>query len=113
MHFCFHFFKLTGYHPKMDSKGWIPIPLIASFNRVRQLTPDAQLVKEVLGISSLVEVRGNHVRLANQQWANYVLPGAAESTVEGEEVEKETEEGEEDDVVFILGEESRPWVGAT
>lgn len=98
----------------MDSKGWIPIPLIASFNRVRQLTPDAQLVKEVLGISSLVEVRDNHVRLANQQWANYVLPGAAESTVEGEEVEKEIEEGEEDDVVFILGgEESRPWVGAT
>ncbi|KAL5514453.1 hypothetical protein ACEPAG_2541 [Sanghuangporus baumii] len=99
---------------QMDSKGWIPISLIASFNRVRQLTQDAQLVKEVLGISSLVEVRGNHVRLANQQWANYVLPGAIESTVECEETEKETEEGEEDDVVFILGgEESRPWVGAT
>ncbi|KAL5521511.1 hypothetical protein ACEPAF_2259 [Sanghuangporus sanghuang] len=99
---------------QMDSKGWIPISLIASFNRVRQLTQDAQFVKEVLGISSLVEVRGNHVRLANQQWANYVLPGAIESTVECEETEKETEEGEEDDVVFILGgEESRPWVGAT
>ncbi|EJD05608.1 winged helix DNA-binding domain-containing protein [Fomitiporia mediterranea MF3/22] len=108
---------------QMDSKGWIPIDLIASFNRVRQLTPDRHLVKEVLSISSLVEVRGDHVRLSNHQWANFVLPSAATSTVEddgidvyqptlAEEGEKETEETEEDDVVFILGsEQSRPWTG--
>ena len=108
----------------MDSRGWIPISLIASFNRVRQLTQDPQLVKEVLGISSLVEVRDDHVRLGSRQWESFVLPGAIPSLVESgdsppshsapaEEGEKETEETEEDDVVFILGgEESRPWTGA-
>lgn len=108
----------------MDSRGWIPISLIASFNRVRQLTQDPELVREVLGISSLLEIRDDHVRLSNQQWENFVLPSATTSTVENEEsgtvrptpveeVEKEGEEGEEDDVVFILGgEESRPWTGA-
>lgn len=110
----------------MDSRGWLPIHLIASFNRVRQLTQDPHLVNEVLNLSSLVEVRGEHVRLSNAQWENFVLPSAAASTVEGEQVvraqpapagasDRETpEEEEEDDVVFVLGgEESRPWTGAS
>ena len=68
----------------MDSKGWLPIHLIANFNRVKQLTQDSQLVRDVLEISSLVELRGEHVRLSNGQWENYVLPSAAPSIVEGE-----------------------------
>lgn len=64
----------------MDARGWIPIPLIASFNRVRQLTQDVQLVKDVLTLSSLVQVRGNMVRMGG--WEQFVLPGAAPSTVE-------------------------------
>jgi len=64
----------------MDVRGWIPIPLIASFNRVRQLTMDVQLVKEVLTLSSLVQVRGNMVRMGG--WERYVLPDASPSTVE-------------------------------
>lgn len=105
----------------MDSKGWISINLIASFNRVKQLTTDAQMVKDVLSLSSLVEVRDDHVRLANNAWKSFVLPNATMSAFEGEgagassilhrpdqstaldEAERDTtEEEEEDDVEFVL-----------
>ncbi|THH29241.1 hypothetical protein EUX98_g4936 [Antrodiella citrinella] len=65
---------------QMDSRGWISIPLIASFNRVKQLTVDLQLVRDVLMLSSLVEVRGDFVRM--RAWQQYVLPAAPPSTVE-------------------------------
>lgn len=64
----------------MDSRGWIAISLIASFNRVQQLTMDGQLVRDVLTLSSLVQVRGNMVRMGG--WERYVLPDAAPSNVE-------------------------------
>ncbi|KAF9530045.1 hypothetical protein CPB83DRAFT_763940 [Crepidotus variabilis] len=64
----------------MDERGWIPIPLIASFNRVTQLTMDVQLVKDVLTLSSIVQVRGNMVRMGG--WEQYVLPDAKPSNVE-------------------------------
>lgn len=67
----------------MDSKGWIPIALIASFNRVRSLTSDIQLVRDVLVLSSLVQVRDDWVRMGG--WENFVLPDAAPSTVESVE----------------------------
>ncbi|KAF5318791.1 hypothetical protein D9619_010848 [Psilocybe cf. subviscida] len=65
---------------RMDSRGWIPIPLIASFNRVKQLTRDEVLVHDVLTLSSLVQVWGNMVRMGG--WERYVLPDAVPSTVE-------------------------------
>ncbi|OBZ78303.1 hypothetical protein A0H81_02447 [Grifola frondosa] len=114
---------------RMDSRGWISIPLIASFNRVKQLTVDLQLVRDVLSLSSLVEVRGDWVRM--REWEHFVLPNAVRSTVEeshsltegsyaspgagGEgghtedsgEAEAlghdDDEEEEEEDVVFVLG----------
>ncbi|KAJ2922151.1 hypothetical protein H1R20_g14948, partial [Candolleomyces eurysporus] len=64
---------------QMDSRGWIPISLIASFNRVRRLTPDINLVKEVLFLSSMVQVREEWVRMGG--WERFVLPDAAESIV--------------------------------
>ena len=64
----------------MDSRGWIPIPVMASFRRVQQLTSDEHLVKAVLSLSSLVEVRGDWVRA--QLWERYILPDAPESIVE-------------------------------
>lgn len=64
----------------MDARGWIPIQVIASFNRVRTLTPDVQLVTDVLALSSMVEVRNVHVRTL--QWQQFVLPTAAPSQVE-------------------------------
>ncbi|KAI0635318.1 hypothetical protein C8Q77DRAFT_697325 [Trametes polyzona] len=68
---------------QMDNRGWIPIPIIASFNRVRKLTTDTQLVTDVLTLSSLVEVRDGHVRV--HQWQQYILPTAHPSVVEPEE----------------------------
>ncbi|KAL6305999.1 hypothetical protein BKA93DRAFT_191537 [Sparassis latifolia] len=121
---------------RMDSRGWISISLIASFNRVRQLTVDLQLVRDVLTLSSLVEVNGDWVRM--RQWEQFVLPNAIESTVETElhrdtqfqaaeellaaydgaeagsnpdgEGEAEGDEEDEEDVVFVLGRDAnRPW----
>ena len=76
----------------MDSRGWIPISLIASFRRVRSLTADPQLVTDVLTLSSLVEVRGTYVRM--RSWQQFVLPTAQESHVEDDD--------EEEDVEFVL-----------
>jgi la-related protein 1 len=84
----------------MDSKGWIPIALIASFNRIKQLTQDVQLVTDVLSLSTLVEVNGSHVRLGKGLWKNFALPNAPQSTVE--DTEGEAEEEEEDDVVIVM-----------
>ncbi|KAJ2915136.1 hypothetical protein MD484_g5277, partial [Candolleomyces efflorescens] len=64
---------------QMDSRGWIPISLIASFNRVRRLTPEINLVRDVLFLSSMVQVRDDHVRMGG--WERFVLPDAAESNV--------------------------------
>lgn len=65
---------------RMDSRGWVPIALIASFNRVRQFAVDLQVVKEVLMLSSVVEVRDEWVRMVG--WERFVLPDAPASTVE-------------------------------
>lgn len=70
----------------MDSKGWIPIGLLASFNRVKQLTQDYQLVREVLMFSTLVQWKDHFVRMGG--WEQFVLPDAPKSSVEAsEEVE--------------------------
>lgn len=66
----------------MDARGWISISLLASFNRVRRLTLDVHFVRDVLTLSSLVEVRGNMVRMAGDAWERFVLPGARPSYVE-------------------------------
>lgn len=64
----------------MDSRGWIAISLLGSFNRVKSLTYDLQLVKDVLILSSLVEVQGDWVRM--HRWERYVLPDAPPSPLE-------------------------------
>ena len=65
----------------MDSEGWIDIPMISSFNRIRNLTTDVALVKEVMQLSTLLEVREDKVRLAFGESKRWVLPEAAQSTV--------------------------------
>ncbi|TFK41557.1 hypothetical protein BDQ12DRAFT_599931 [Crucibulum laeve] len=64
----------------MDSQGWIPISLIALFNRVRKLTTDEQIVKDMLILSSLVQVKDSWVRMNG--WECFVLPDAALSIVD-------------------------------
>ena len=66
----------------MDSKGWIPIQLLASFNRVRQLTLDIALVRDVLLLSSVAQVHqgGDWTRMGG--WESFVLPDAKRSVVD-------------------------------
>ncbi|ORX38831.1 hypothetical protein BD324DRAFT_576636, partial [Kockovaella imperatae] len=64
---------------QMDSEGWIDIPVIASFNRVKNLTTDVGLVKEVMQLSTLLEVREDKVRLAYGESKRWVLPEAKPS----------------------------------
>ena len=65
----------------MDSEGWIDIAMIASFNRVKSLTPEFNMVREVMTLSSLLEVHDNKVRLANGHSSKWVLPDAKLSTI--------------------------------
>lgn len=57
----------------MDEKGWVPISLIAGFNRVRQLTTSIDFILDTLRLSTVVEVQGDKVRKRND-WMNWVLP---------------------------------------
>lgn len=68
---------------QMDNEGWIPISLLASFKRVRQLHTDADIVREVLSQSGMVEVSGDWVRMGGRQWEVFVLPNAPKSVVTG------------------------------
>ncbi|KAG2143500.1 uncharacterized protein EDB93DRAFT_576344 [Suillus bovinus] len=116
---------------RMDDQGWIPISLIASFNRVKKLTTEVDLVRDVLNLSSLTEVKGEYVRMAKEQWKQFVLPDAPRSIVchpiESEAIESQDDQvayaqvqdseieeegdtyGEDDDdedIVFVIGEEA-------
>lgn len=67
----------------MDNEGWIPISLLASFKRVKQLHTDADIVREMLSRSAVVEVSGDWVRMGGRQWELFVLPNAPRSVVTG------------------------------
>ncbi|KAG9015946.1 hypothetical protein FRB90_004088 [Tulasnella sp. 427] len=61
---------------RMDHQGWIDVEMIASFNRMRRLTSDINLVREVMNISAMIEVSpdGQKCRMANYAWQMYVAP---------------------------------------
>ncbi|KAF8519428.1 hypothetical protein JB92DRAFT_2710844 [Gautieria morchelliformis] len=108
---------------QMDNRGWVPISVIASFNRVRQLTYDVGLVRDVMGLSILVEVQGDKVRLRDRQWVPFILPDAAASDVPepmeqlqqqqqahamqstSESPYSQQEEVEDEEVVFVMAKE--------
>ena len=60
---------------KMNQEGWISLHVIASFNRVRMLTPDLAIIMEALLDSAIVELSGDSLfirpRAGYQQW---ILP---------------------------------------
>ncbi|ACO61912.1 predicted protein, partial [Micromonas commoda] len=41
---------------RMDAEGWIPLPVIAGFNRIRMMTPEPAVVLEAIQGSAVVEV---------------------------------------------------------
>ena len=60
----------------MDQReGWLPIQLIASFNRLRSLTVDVNLVAEALRLSPELEVCNGMVR-KRHDWQRWLLPHA-------------------------------------
>ncbi|KAL7415217.1 winged helix DNA-binding domain-containing protein [Mrakia frigida] len=86
---------------QMDTLGFVSIPLIATFNRVKNLTSDLTIVREMMALSSIFEVRGDKVRLSNRGWEQWTLPGAVQSeeedVVEGAEEERELTQDEKDE----------------
>ncbi|KAF8908436.1 hypothetical protein CPB85DRAFT_1222736 [Mucidula mucida] len=115
---------------RMDSEGWISISLLATFNRVKQLTggENVDLVREVLELSSAVEMHPSRESVRMYDWERYVLPpevkdnGSSstktssemaaspvtpgDTSLEHEHEDGKEEDEEEDDVVFVLGGEA-------
>lgn len=86
----------------MDSLGFVSIPMLASFNRVKQLTEDLQLVKDTFAISQFVEVRRDKVRLAYRAWEQWVLPTAPLSTEQDVVPASEEEEAAINDAPAVV-----------
>ncbi|XP_062014799.1 la-related protein 1A-like [Rosa rugosa] len=55
----------------MDDKGWVPVPIIAGFHRVKAMCKSVTFILESLLDSSIVEVRGNRIR-RRDVWSKYV-----------------------------------------
>lgn len=66
---------------QMDTEGYVPITLIAGFNRVRGLTSDMSLVRASLELSKILEVKQDSGDLLRKKegWETWVLPAAGTS----------------------------------
>ncbi|KAG8899223.1 hypothetical protein FRC01_010619 [Tulasnella sp. 417] len=66
----------TYLRGRMEPQGWFDVELIASFNRLRRLTSDLNLVREVMSMSAMIEVSpdGQKCRMANNAWQMFVAP---------------------------------------
>lgn len=62
---------------KMADGGWIPVAVIAGFNRVRMLTPDLAVIIASLDNSPIVELSPDGALMrARENWQNWVLPAS-------------------------------------
>ncbi|KXZ47077.1 hypothetical protein GPECTOR_38g314 [Gonium pectorale] len=60
---------------KMDDNGWIPLAVVANFNRVRILTLDWTLIVDAMADSPIVEVSSDSTMLrARDNWDRWILP---------------------------------------
>ncbi|KAK7033633.1 hypothetical protein VNI00_012633 [Paramarasmius palmivorus] len=58
---------------QMTSEGWIPLELFATFPRIRQLTPHVERLREVLEISTTVELsEDRHYARMAVDWEKYI-----------------------------------------
>nr|CAD1835717.1 unnamed protein product [Ananas comosus var. bracteatus] len=57
----------------MDEQGWVPLSLIASFNKVREITNSLEFIVETVQLSTVAELQGDKIRRRND-WMNWVLP---------------------------------------
>ncbi|XP_023003871.1 la-related protein 1C-like [Cucurbita maxima] len=67
--------KDTFLRKNMNEEGWVPIRLIASFNKVKRLTESIPIILDALQSSSLVEVKGETVRRRNDYDRWIIRPG--------------------------------------
>ncbi|KAF9124828.1 La ribonucleoprotein domain member 1B [Linnemannia schmuckeri] len=58
---------------QMDDEGYVPLSLVANFNRVKYLTTDHALIKDVLKTSKEIETKGDKIRRRGD-WATWVFP---------------------------------------
>lgn len=72
----------------MDDQGWLNISIIASFARIKHLSTDLNIIRDTMALTPLLEIRGSYVRLRGI-WSEWLLPGAARSTVESAEQHEE------------------------
>ncbi|MCD7451987.1 hypothetical protein HAX54_014597 [Datura stramonium] len=64
---------------KMDEHGWVPVTLIAGFNKVRELTDNMQLILNVVRSSTVVEVQGEKLRQRND-WFRWLIPPSIQNS---------------------------------
>lgn len=57
----------------MDAEGYVPLSLVANFNRVKSLTTDHALIKETLKSSKVIEISGDKIRKKGD-WATWIFP---------------------------------------
>ncbi|KAI1314970.1 La ribonucleoprotein domain member 1 [Mortierella claussenii] len=58
---------------QMDAEGYVPLSLIANFNRVKHLTTDHSLIKNALKDSKVIELNGDNIRKKGD-WATWLFP---------------------------------------
>lgn len=63
----------------MDTEGWVDIAMLASFNRVKSLSTDVELIGGALTRSTVLETRPGQVRRRGD-WFKWVMPNAKPST---------------------------------
>ncbi|MED6146225.1 hypothetical protein PIB30_032603 [Stylosanthes scabra] len=72
--------KDTFLRQNMDDQGWVPITLIASFNKVMHLTDSIQVILDAVRTSSVVEVQGEKIRRRND-WRRWIIPSTVQFPV--------------------------------
>ncbi|KAK3842664.1 MAG: hypothetical protein J3R72DRAFT_129950 [Linnemannia gamsii] len=57
---------------QMDAQGFVPLSLVANFNRVRTLTTDHALIKDTIKDSNVIELNGDNIRKKGD-WATWIF----------------------------------------
>ncbi|CAF2133259.1 BnaAnng08280D [Brassica napus] len=65
--------KDTYLRRQMDDQGFVPLPVIAGFNKVAELTESVQQIAEALQGSPVVEVQGERIR-KRYSWQHWLIP---------------------------------------
>jgi hypothetical protein len=73
----------------MDARGWVPISIIAKFNRVRSMTTNVHFILDALRSSNVVEVQGDKLR-KREDWSNWLLPSGHNNSVSNTKIHQNT-----------------------